>query len=454
MNGKKLAILGFGHEGEAFARYALGAGAQVTICDVRTKEQLGDKYAAWQSQVSWQLGQNYLDNLTEFDLIVRSPGVRALHPKLVAAQAAGVQITSQTQEFFAHCAAPIIGITGTKGKGTTSTLIYKMLIADGKQAELVGNIGRESIGLLPTLDNQTWVVYELSSFQLQDLTHSPQVAVVLGITLDHQDYHDSPEEYFLAKTNILRWQNNTSHAIFNSDYPEVTRLEDLANGQVWHTSLAGPVKNGVYVEDEDIVRRIDDRIEVIISIQDIALKGRFNLENITAAVAAASVAGVSIEAMKSVLRTFTGLPHRLEFVRTVNGVEYWNNSYATSAESAAGAVQAFEAPQILLLGGADKGLDYSSLANAIAQKKVRAVVGIGENAPQIFTLISEISERAGSGEPFYIDGGQTMADAVKAAAKIAVSGDVVLLNPATASFDKYKNATDRGDQFKQAVQNL
>lgn len=444
---KKVAIIGFGREGESTAQYALDQGAKVTVCDKLSLEDLGARYEQWQEKVGWRLGDDYLKNLTDFDIIFRSPGVKSLLPELEEARNAGVQVTSQTREFFSHSPCPIIGVTGTKGKGTTATLVHKILLADNKDAVLVGNIGSPALSALPQIDKDSLVVYELSSFQLQDLTHSPHVSVVLGITRDHQDYHSSLEEYFSAKMNILNFQEPNDVAIFSADLPESEKVASHVKGQIIRTSRLGVLENSVYLEGDAIYRFINSEPEKVVEIEKITLPGDFNLENIMASIAATSVAGASIEAMQKVLTSFTGLPHRLQLVRTVKGVEYWNNSYATAPDATIGAIKSFEKPIILMLGGYEKGFNYDELAEAIVKGNVKTIIGIGENSRNIYEVVSLFREREGLGLPVYVEGGENMAEMVKSAQSVAESGDIVMLSPAAASFDKFKNVTDRGEQF-------
>lgn len=453
MHDKLVAILGFGTEGEASAEYAINAGAQVTICDALSPEALGERYKKWQERgVAWQLGEDYLVDLTRFDIIFRSPGISPLHKELIKAQKKGVQITSQTREFFSHTPCKVIGVTGTKGKGTTASLIHQMLLAANRDAVLVGNIGVPALTVLSHLDQDSWVVYELSSFQLQDATHSPQIAVLLAITPDHLDYHASMDEYVQAKLNIVRYQTQSDVAVCG--YEVVENVAKLTTGSIVPTRVDGQIENGVYAVDNAVYCTVDGAKERVIDIDDIALRGKFNLANIVAAVAAAQSAGVSIESMRQVLRTFTGLPHRLQYVRTVDDVAYWDNSYATGPDATIAAIQSFKEPCVLMLGGSDKGLSYEQMAQAIVRSHVKCIVGIGANSRAMYDAISLYRERAGLGLPNYVDGGDTMKEMVEVARRAARPGDVVLLSPAAASFDKFANASDRGDQFIRAVSNL
>ena len=453
--GKKVAILGFGQEGQAMAEYLLQEGTHITILDEREPAALGEAYESWQGRdIHWRLGPSYLKNLTQFSSIFRSPGVPLSLPALLAARRAGVEITSQTKIFFELCPAPIIGVTGTKGKGTTSTLIAKILTAAKKKVFLVGNIGVPAISVLPKLTPRHWVAYELSSFQLQDLNKSPHIAAVLGLTIDHQDYHKSPEEYFAAKSNISKFQKPNDAVIFSIDYPETKRLMVEAKGKIYETSRDVPVADGAYVAGDVIFRRMNNRTEHVLFRHEVGLKGKHNLENITAAIVAATLAGASMNAIRQVLKSFTGLPHRLEFVGEYGGVSYWNNSYGTTPETTIAAIRSFDEPIILMLGGSEKKLSYDHLAECILENSVKTIVAIGLSADKMYAAIRRLAKARNFKAPSCVSGGEIMSEMVKTARKFAKSGDVVLLSPAAASFDRFKNAGDRGDQFRAVVQQL
>ena len=452
---KRVVVDGIGQEGQAMVEYLLGEGAHVTVCDEREPEALGEIYLAWQSRgVAWQLGPAYLQDLTSFSVVVRSPGVSPHLQPLKAAMKRGVTVTSLTKIFFELCPCPIIGVTGTKGKGTTSTLIWKMLTAARKKVVLVGNIGAPAISVLADLTPKHTVVYELSSFQLQDLDRSPHIAVALGITLEHQDYHRSPEEYYAAKANIVRYQTPNDIAVLNTDYPTTATFRPLVRGQAFTVTRGYLAGDGVAITPEGVVRHSHGKVDRICRREEVRLKGDHNLENVAAAVAAASAAGVSVAAMRRVIREFSGLPHRLEFVADVSGVEYWNDTYGTTPEGVIAAVRSFTEPIVLLLGGSEKGLTYEVLADVIVKSTVKTIVGIGLSAEKIYAVVKQAATKTGLKAPAYVEGGATMEAMLKTARKFAKSGDAVLLSPAAASFDRFKNASDRGDQFRDVVHSL
>ena len=321
---KKVAILGFGIEGLSSAQFLHRKGASVWILDKKQKENLDQNLVTQVEQLGAQfiLGKMYLDQLKDFDVIIRSPGVRRLLPELVAAEKRGVTVTSQIKLFFDLCPCPIIGVTGTKGKGTTSTMLYQMLVEAGKDAFLGGNIGVPPLSFLDKLQQSSFVVLELSSFQLQDMIKSPYIAVMLMVTKEHLDHHETHEEYVSAKRNILRFQTADDFAVINRDYPVSNESDIETNGKVFYVSRERETNNGCFALHGRVIVRRNDNDDEIIRTSEIVLPGKHNLENVCAAVMAARLAGVGTKHIISVLKTFTGLPHRLELVADKHGVHY------------------------------------------------------------------------------------------------------------------------------------
>lgn len=426
---KKIAVVGKGLEGDSSARYLQGKGAEVTILD---KEQRED----------------YLKDLNQYDLVVRSPVVKlSLLEKFIPKE----KITSQIKIFFDLCPCEIIGVTGTKGKGTTSSLIYEMLKKQGFDAYLGGNIGVAPFDFLDKLNTQSKVVLELSSFQLMDLKKSPHIAVVLMITSEHLDWHNSVEEYIDAKRNILKAQTEKDFAILNRDYPATNESDIHTVGKIFTISREQEsLDDGCFVRDGKVWLRIMGGEAEVIDTKDILLPGKHNLENVCAAVMAATLAGVSIASIASVLKTFKGLVHRLELVATINGVRYYDDSFSTTPETAIAAIEAFKEPEILILGGSSKNSDFSELGRIISKaENIKAIIGIGVEWPKIRSKIQNTKYKI-----LFVEGAKDMATIVQAATKIAQPGDVVLLTPACASFDMFKNYKDRGNQFKEEVGKL
>lgn len=466
LRGKKVAVIGAGVEGMSSAKWLKEQGADVSVLDQKDST-------------------DYLENLDKYDLIVRSPGVKRelIQNKLL--KGSKTEITSQTKLFFDLCPCLIIGVTGTKGKGTTASLIYEMLkksfdSAQDKHAYLGGNIGSPPLDFLDKLNVRSIVVLELSSFQLLDLEKSSHIAVMLMTTTEHLDYHKDVYEYVEAKRNLLRFQTSSDFAVLNKYY-SVSRESDIhTKARVFWVSREQEVEEGCFVKGGKIVVRIKSAevahenfrvphsqtarhansknfvgssrtkdIEII-GIKDILLPGAHNLENVCAAVMAAILAGVSKESIVKVLKTFKGLEHRLELVGEVGGVRYYDDSFSTTPETAIVAIQSFKQPEILILGGSSKNSDFAELGRVISSaKNIKAIIGIGKEWQRI-----KAQFRIQNSEFIIVEGLRDMRSIVGEAKELAVPGDVVLLSPACASFDMFKNYKDRGEQFKKAVLSL
>ncbi len=476
---KKVAVLGAGTEGIESIKYLLELGADITVLDQREEvkeeiERLDDK------EIKVVTGEHYLDQLDTYEMIVRSPGIKRSIPQLIKAEKEGVKITSHTILFFETCPAPIIGVTGTKGKGTTTALIYEMLKDQGFDAYIGGNIGVPPLRFLHELKPISWVVLELSSFQLEDMQQSPadappslkameghskalagkpHIAVILMIVPEHlgkdvkgtQNYHESMEEYVDAKRNILRWQSTEDFAVINRDYIASHESDIHTEGKVFQVSREREATgNGCFVKDETIWIKKYDTLRGVIKTSEILLPGRHNLENVCAAAMAANLAGVSTKSIANVLRRFKGLEHRLELVREFKSVRYYDDSFSTTPETAIAAIEAFDAPEVIILGGSGKGSDFTQLGKILATRpNIRGIIGIGSEWKRMK------SQFPISNFQFPITEGLTrMEDVVRNAALIAEPGDVVLLSPACASFDMFKNYKERGEQFKKAVNTL
>ncbi|MEK7550931.1 MAG: UDP-N-acetylmuramoyl-L-alanine--D-glutamate ligase [Patescibacteria group bacterium] len=404
MNNKniKVAILGYGLEGRDAEKYFKTKKANVTILDQK-------------------FDNNYLKNLDKYDLVVRSAGVYPYKPEFK-----NINITSPTQLFFENCKGKIIGVTGTKGKGTTSTLIYEIIKKSAKKVFLAGNIGKPYLELLPIIDPETYVVLEMSSFQLIDMDVSPHISVVLNITSDHMDWHKNQDEYISAKRNIVLHQSKSDFAVINKEYVSSKNFGNLTKGKVIYfskTSLNKKYKKGLL------------------------LRGQHNLENIAAAVRVAEILKITDNTILDTVLNFKGLEHRLELVKTINGVTFYNDSFATGPQPTIAAIKSFTVPETLILGGSDKGLDYEELRREIEKREnVKNLILIGEIGQKIAGNIKNKN---------IINLGKTdMNKIVKKAYEITPKGGVVIFSPAAASFDMFENYKDRGNQFKKAVEKL
>lgn len=425
----KIAIAGYGIEGKANYAYWNAPENKLKIVDER--EIIEDL----PENTETILGENAFSQLQDFNLVVRSAGVAPYKIKTDG------KIWSSTNEFFKQCPAPIIGITGTKGKGTTSSLIAEILKASGKKVHLVGNIGVPALTELSKISKEDLVVYELSSFQLWDLEKSPETAVVLMIEPDHLNVHKDLKDYIEAKSNITRYQKSTDTVFYN---PENTYSLEIANISPGN-KLPYNSKQTAYIENDSI---FIDRTKVC-SIEDVRIPGRHNLENICAAISAAWIYSRDIGSINTAIKNFTGLPHRLKLVSQKKGVSYYDDSISTTIGSAIAALRSFESPKTILLGGSKKGVDFAELAKEIAISNIRKVVVYGDESPQIIKALE--SENYTN---FTHLENTTMKEIVDYASSVSEAGDIVILSPACASFDMFSSYQDRGDQFVSAVQGL
>lgn len=425
----KIAIAGYGVEGEASYQYFADQGNDMTIVDER--EEVLSKLP---TGVKSQLGPNVFSNLMGYDQVIRTAG---LNPSLIGTDGA---VWSATNEFFAKCPAPIVGVTGTKGKGTTCSLIASILRASGQKVHLVGNIGVPALSVLPAIAPQDVVVYELSSFQLWDLKKSPQIAVVLMIEPDHLDVHASMDDYIAAKSHIVTHQSHDDIAIYHPTNQFTAQVVASAPGKVVRYAIADDDQAYVH-EGKFFVNDTE-----ICSVDALRIPGAFNQDNACAAISAALAAGANIDFVEAGLREFTGLPHRLKLVREVNDVTYYDDSIATTPGSAIAALSSFSKPKVIILGGSDKGADYREVVEACRNADAY-VIAIGQTGKKIAELCQDLSV------PVTREEGD-MTAVVAAASSIAKPGSIVILSPASASFDQYKSYSDRGDQFIAAVEEL
>src|SRR3990167_9836450 len=491
---KKIGILGFGIENQALLEWLVKHGAKnITICDQNSKIQ-DTRYKKFpisnfqfpnksqisnnEFQIKYQLGENYLRNLEQFDIVFRTPGISYLMPEIQKAKKAGVNISSQIKLFMDLCSCKTIGVTGTKGKGTTSTLIYEILrntLARQPQKDvrcshafLAGNIGNPPIEFLDKLTKDDIVILELSSFQLHDLEKSPNIAVVLDIKSDHLDYHKDEEEYIRAKENIVRYQSKNDSAVINLDYLTSFKFAALSpTDNDYYFSRKKSVDLGAYVEwtqigpstglragkdayfGKIILRTNEDEYEIC-KTYDVTLRGKHNLENICAAVTASYLAGADIGAIKKTVPKFKGLKHRLEFVGEVNGVKFYNDSFSTMPDTTIAAIKSFSEPIILVVGGSEKGADYTNLGREISKSSVKTLITIGTTGPKIIKTFKHLNNLTIK-QLKIIQNCRNMREIINTAVSESNPGDVVLLSPASASFDMFKNYKDRGNQFKAAV---
>jgi UDP-N-acetylmuramoylalanine--D-glutamate ligase len=432
----KIAIAGFGVEGQSnYTYWAKDPNNEIAIADEREAGNIPNL----PENVPVLTGANIFNELQDFDMVIRTAG---LAPHKITTNG---RVWSATNEFFAKCPAPIIGVTGSKGKGTTSSLIASMLEAAGKKVWLVGNIGIAALDVLEHIQPEDFVVYELSSFQLWDAQRSPHTAVVLMIEQEHLDVHRSMEEYVDAKANITRWQTEDDLLVYNGENQYSVHIAELSKAR----KISFPASDTAHVVEGEGMFKYGDQL--ICSVDELRIPGTHNLANAVAAIDAVWPITQDVEAIKTGLNSFKGLPHRLAYVATVHDVAYYDDSIATTPGSAIAALRAFPSqPKVIILGGSYKGSDFTELASELASQtqSTKAIV-IGSEAPRIVEAF-----QAANFSDYEILENATAEAFTKRAAELAHPGGVVLLSPAAASFGLFKNYVDRGEQFIAAVQSL
>ena len=456
LRGKRVTVIGAGISNMPLIEVLLDAGIDTTICDQRHAEDLeprlrdyGDAdYLFGQHGARLRLGYDYLSDL-DADVIFRTPGLMPWHPSLIEAVLRGAVLTSEMEVFFDVCPCKIIAVTGSDGKTTTSSIIAKLLEHEGIKVHLGGNIGTPLLCRADEINPDDVAVLELSSFQLITMNKSPDIAVITNVTPNHLDVHSSMDEYVEAKLNIIAHGTGSSRAVFNMD-DEISRgFAGDAPGEALFFSRQGRVPNGVFVENETIYESSSSRIEAIMPVGDISLPGMHNVENYMAAFAA--VRGLaSRETMAHVAKTFNGVAHRIEFVRELSGVKYYNDSIASSPSRTIAGLKAFDQKVILIAGGKGKNLPFDGLATEIV-RHVKTLVLTGMTANDIRDAV--IVARGDSRVPGIVMC-EDFKEAVLAASAAAHDGDVVLLSPACTSFDRFTNFEERGNLFKEIVEGM
>ena len=451
ISGKKIAMCGIGVSNTPLIEKFLNMGARIVACDRRTREQIGEIADQLENKgAELRLGQGYLDNL-EVDMIFRTPGMQFDLPELQKARDNGIVVTSEMEVFFDLCPATVFAVTGSDGKTTTTTLIAEMLKAEGKNVFVGGNIGTP---LLPEIEKMTkddFVVVELSSFQLISMRKGPDVAVVTNVAPNHLDVHKDMDEYVGAKKNILLHQNAFSRSVLNLDNDITAGFSDDVRGQALYFSMKQSLKNGAWLGKDGYLNLSYRGISVpLLHKDDIAIMGDHNVENYLAAISA--VWGyVGADSIVKVAHEFTGVEHRIEFVREIDGVRYYNDSIASSPTRTIACLKAFNDKVILIAGGYDKHIPFEPMAPYVVEK-VKLLILNGPTADKIEKAIKS-DENYKNGHPQIVRV-KDMKEAVLVAQEMAVSGDIVALSPACASFDAYPNFVARGKHFKELVNNL
>lgn len=444
--GKNITVIGIGISNLPLIKYLVSLGANVTACDRRSAEDLGENYTELENLgVKFNLGDGYLNNLSG-DMIFKTPGMRYDVPELLKAKENGSIVTSEMEVFFEVCPSHIIAVTGSDGKTTTTTLIHKMMTDAGYKTWLGGNIGNPLLTDTEKMKENDWVILELSSFQLHTMRKSPEIAVITNISPNHLDMHKDYKEYIDAKKNIMLYQNEGDTLIVNADNQVTADIGKSASGAVKYFSRNGMAD--VYLDGNIIKRGIVE----ILNIKDIKIPGMHNVENYMAAIAAVSGL-VSKDVIVNVAKTFGGVEHRIELVRTLDGVKYYNSSIDSSPNRTINTLRVFPNKVIMIAGGKDKGIPYDEIGPALAEH-VKVLILIGATSDKIQEALDAEINKTGNGKDIEVIRATSYEDAVNTARSKAHDGDVVLLSPASTSFDMFRNFEERGNLFKKIVNEL
>ena len=442
IKGKKIDVIGIGISNVPLIKFLAKNNAEVYACDKRTKEQLGNVYEELSDiGVKFSLGENYLDNL-QGELIFKTPGMRFDTPELLEAKKRGAEITSEMELFTEFCPAKMIAVTGSDGKTTTTTLINKLLEKEGYKTWLGGNIGTPLFCSLEDIKEDDIVVLELSSFQLHTMKKSPQIAVITNISPNHLDMHKNYQEYIDAKKNIMLYQSTDDILVVNMENEVTCNIGKESSAKV--TGFGWDSLFDVYSDEEYIYKNG----QKILKVGDIKIPGRHNVENYMAAIAAVGDM-VSVDTIEFVAKDFGGVEHRIELVRTLNGVRFYNSSIDSSPNRTMNTLNVFPEKVIMISGGKDKGIPYDEIGPVIVEH-VKTLILIGATAGKIKDALLK-SDGHEAVEVIECD---EYSDAVNIAYENAKDGDVVLLSPASTSFDRFKNFEERGRLFKDLVTSL
>lgn len=447
LKGKSVTVVGFGVSNRPFVKMLSEYGACVTVRDKKEPEK--EAYEEFDG-VKFVTGEKYLEDLTD-TLIFKTPGMRRDIPEFLLAEKNGAKITSEMQLFFELCPCRIIAVTGSEGKTTTTTLIFTILKEQGYTVFLGGNIGTPLLPRIAQMKKDDIVVAELSSFQLSDMTVSADTAVITNIVEEHLNWHKSMEEYTEAKKNVFRYQSKNGKLILNADYPSTLALAPYAKGKTEFFSMKTPQGSGAFLNENGFIVHKDETGSVLLFHRDaIKLPGDHNVENFMAAVCA-TWGLTDISTLRKVAKEFSGVEHRMEFVREKDGVKYYNDSIATSPTAVIACLKSQKQRIITISGGSDKNLNYADVAPYIV-KYVKHMILTGQTAQKIYKAVTECEGY--DPDKTVIEFADGMADAVKKAHECAKSGDIVYLSPISASFDCYRNFEERGKHYKQLVNEL
>lgn len=447
IKGKKTAVVGIGISNTPLIDFLVQLGAQVSAFDRKKENELGEIATEFRKKgVNLVLGEDYLDKLKGFEVVFKTPSMRIDSPALVRAREDGAYITSEMEEFIRYCPVKIYGITGSDGKTTTTTLVYNMLKEQGYKTWVGGNIGTPLFTNIEEINKEDRVVLELSSFQLMTMTVSPEISVITNLSPNHLDIHKDMDEYVESKKNIFKYQEESGLLVLNEDNEITKSMRDQANGKILLFSIREEIEQGGSFKNNKLfINR-----EEVCDLSEIKIKGMHNVENLLAAFCA--VCGdVEIKSMRKVATTFTGVEHRCELVREMDGVKYYNDSIASSPSRTLAGLNAFEKPVILIAGGYDKKIPFEPLAEE-GYSKIKVLILIGATKYKIKEAFDKVIRNKNIELPIIME--DTLESAIYKAKEIAISGDIVTLSPACASFDMFANFEIRGNAFKDIVKNL
>lgn len=452
IKGKKVAIIGLGVSNLPLIDYLKELEAEITLFNNKPIDQLDKNILdkIYEYKLKFSFGENYLNKLVGFDVIFRSPSCRPDTPEIVEEVKRGAILTSEIELVLEMCPGTTIGITGSDGKTTTTSLIYEILKENNLKCYLGGNIGIPLFTKIKEMRPEDFVVLELSSFQLMTMKVSPKVAVVTNISPNHLDIHKSYDEYKEAKANIFKMQNESDLLVLNYDNDTTRNFARKSNGDVIYFSSKEKLDNGIILDGEIIKDCENGLRRHILNTKDAKLRGIHNAENMCAAIAATK-RFVSTEIQAKAIKNFSGVEHRLEYIKEINGTKWYNDSIASSPTRTIAGLNSFKENIVLIAGGYDKHLDYTPIAKPIVEN-VKELILLGQTANKIYSAVTYELKFSKKELPIYKV--STLEEAVETAQKISKKGDIVLFSPASASFDMFKNFEERGNKFKQIVNKL
>jgi len=447
INNKNTAVIGIGVSNIPLIKYLVTLGAKVSAFDKKNEHELGDVLKEFKAiGVTLVLGEDYMDKLHGFQVIFKTPSMRIDAPALLIEKENGAVITSEMEEFVKYCPGKIFGVTGSDGKTTTTSLIYKMLSKEGYKTWVGGNIGNPLFTHIEEINKADMVVLELSSFQLMTIRVSPEVAVVTNLSPNHLDMHKGMEEYIISKKNIFKFQSVDDITILNRDNEITNSMAKEIKGKLMKFSIKEKIEIGAYFDSNKLYINSKE----VCTRDEVKIKGMYNIENLLAAFCAVSM-DVSVNSMRAVATTFSGVEHRNEFVRELEGITFYNDSIATSPTRALASINAFEQPVILIAGGYDKKIPFEVLAEQ-GYSKIKILILMGATKFKIKAVFDDFAKKSGKVIPIVIV--ESLEEAVLKAKELSVSGDIIAFSPACASFDSYPNFEIRGNKYKELVNSL